>query len=473
MIETPLTTGALVILVGASLAFTALATVLFRRDPARRKVSLICLMIALLMGPWWAAAGGWTWPVAMGDSARWLLTQQVSWGLAAFWWAVGAALMVRTAVRVGLARRTLMALPQQQDPALLAEVLQVSRAAGLAHPPAVRTGPWPCASSLGSAALVLPAGVCSWPATTRRAVLAHETAHLKRLDDRMLLLVRLMADWYWWLPWLRRVHGRYLQAMEESCDDLASRLLPGRADYAAGLIDAARRLGATGRSRRAAEPAAAAPAWVSLLGHSHLAQRIYRLVNVPHPTLQVADGRWALFWTTLLFALLLTARPSAPSGGLAADAHLRPLTTQDPDSGATTAALPHVAVESRLFDPRTGAWQRLPASARDPMPVYPAEALESGLGGRVTVDTVLRVTATGLQPSHRPPAIRSSETGGALAAAVERALSLSQQQGRTVSAGTARGRPLDLPPPGAEVRLRRIYRFIHPPGPGPLIHSGD
>lgn len=106
------------------------------------------------------------------------------------------------------------------------------------------------------------------------------------------------------------------------------------------------------------------------------------------------------------------------------------------------------------------------------MPVYPGQALQSGIAGRVTVDSVLRVTPTGLQPSHRPPVIRSSEPSGALAAAVERALSHAQRQrpGGTLNTGTARGRPLDLPPAGTEMRLRRVYRFIHDTGPGPLTH---
>lgn len=474
MIEAPLDTGALMLLVNASLAFTALTSVLFRQDPRRRRSALIWLMIALLLGPWWAAAGGWTWPVAMSDSARWLLTQPVSWNLTALWWTVGAVLVIGTAVRVSRARRALTALPRLADPIVLTEVERTARAAGLSRPPAVHTGPRPCASSLGRAVLILPATAPRWPAATRQAVLAHETAHLKRCDDRLLLLVRLMADWYWWMPWLRRVHGRYLEAMEESCDDLASTLLPSRADYAAGLVDAARRLGATNRVAAGAPPAPL-PGWVGLLGHSHLATRIFRLVTVPRPTLQVADGRWALFWTALLFAVLLTARPSTPAGGLAADARLRPLATQDHAAGATTAASPRVAVESRLFDPRTGTWQRLPVSARDPMPVYPAKALEAGLAGRVTVDTILRVTASGVQPSHRPPSIRSSEPSGLLTAAVERALghSRGRRTGGSMIIGSPRGRPLNLPPPGAEIRLRRVYHFIHSTGRGPHSHSGD
>jgi beta-lactamase regulating signal transducer with metallopeptidase domain len=458
----PLELRVLLLLVCASAAFTALSPLIYRRDPGRRKLFLAALMVVLLVTPWWSAAGLWTWSLGLKDVSLGGLAQPVPWLLVAAWWLLGAVLVVRTILQVGRGRRALDALPRLEDPDIASECRRIANTLGVARPVVVRAGPSPCASSLGGLVLVLPPAARGWSTATRSAVLCHELAHLRRRDDRLMLLVRLLTDWYWWMPWLKGLQRRYVEAMEESCDDLASRLLPCRDDYVAGLMRAARSVTAGSAGDVAPDPRW--PAWVSLLGHSHLAIRVQRLLVVPRPTLDHADGRWALLWATLAFVIVLTAQPSTIPAVLPSSARLFPLTpieAEAPAAGAPSYQRPRIVIASFVQEPRSGAWRPLPASAHDPLPVYPAHALAQGLEGEVTVEFQVR-------PGHSrvirtaPAAISSSDPSGVLAAAVTRAFEHARGTGfgAGLRAVSVYNNDLTSPPPGSSLRLRKTYRFV-------------
>jgi len=460
---------ALAAVTAASLLFTALSGTIYRRDPSRRKLFLAALGLALLAAPWWTVAGLSTWPVALPDGERWSLAVPVPWPVLTAWWLVGGALMSRTLVRVWRGRRALNGLAPLAHASLRARCADTGRALGAPADLQLRAGAEPCASSLGRAMLVLPAAAVTWPPATLHAVLCHEIAHLKRRDDRCVLLVRLIADWYWWLPWLKRLQHRYGEAMEESCDDLASRVAGGREAYVDGLVDAARRLGAGPRARDAA--------WVNLLGDSHLALRVTRLIERPRVCLDHADGRWTLLWASLACMLLLTARPAAVPDTLPDDASLLPL---DRVGGALPADLPdhpraRVEVHNHVRHSASDSWQPLEPTARDPLPVYPARALDEGLIGTVTVEMAARANDGGFT-AVSTPAIASSDPTGVLAAAVARVLA--HRGGADLGAGpgipTAYTNAIDIPPPGTGMRLRKTYRFLlsRPAGSASITTGG-
>ncbi len=93
--------------------------------------------------------------------------------------------------------------------------------------------------------------VVIWPAAlwkgiaapVRRAILAHERAHIARHDFAWNLAVEVLTLGIWWHPavvWLKR---RWAAEREFACDRVAARRVPG---YAAALFDAAKRIaGAT------------------------------------------------------------------------------------------------------------------------------------------------------------------------------------------------------------------------------------
>lgn len=451
--ESALELRALLLLACASAAFTALTPLIYRRDPARRKGFLLALAAALVIAPWWSLAGFWTWPLGLNEPAGWLLGRTVPSAWLVLWWSVAVVLMLRTLWRVARGRRTLERLPAATD-GRLARVDESVRQRLMPGPPrhqpaTVRLGMGPCASTLGSPLIVLPDGAGDWPVATLTAVFAHEHSHLQHLDDRLALAMRLLADWYWWLPWLRSLQRRYVETVEERCDELASRLAGAGASYVDGLVDAARRLGDV-------RAGTTVPAWVGLLGHSHLARRVARLTTPRRPTLDHADGRCALFWSALAFAVAVTAQPASvptPPRGLL---RVLPLTAE-PERGQ-----PRTQVQSRteVLDARSGRWRAVPGSAREPLPIYPVAALRDGLSGIVIVDLDARLGADGrLRTDHTD--FRSSDPSGTLTAAVERALRTGAADlGAGLRAVSAYDNSTLIPPPGTPLRLRKTYRFV-------------
>jgi beta-lactamase regulating signal transducer with metallopeptidase domain len=461
---------ALAAVVAASLLFTALSGAIYRHDPSRRKVFLAALGLALLAAPWWTVVGLGTLPVGLPDAQRWSLAVPVPWPLLAVWWLVGGTLMGRSLFRVWRGRCALGRLPPLTHTYLGERCVAIARALKAPADIRLRSGDEPCVSSLGSAVLVLPPGAQSWPSATLDAVLCHEIAHLKRRDDRLALVIRLVADWYWWMPWLRRVRARYVDAMEESCDDLASRIAGGREAYVDGLVDAARRLSDDPHDRNAA--------WVALLGRSHLAHRVARLIERPRPTLDHGDGRWTLLWTSLVCVALLTMRPAAIPDTLPDGVSLLPL--QAFASGRTTGPpdypLARVEVQNHLRHSASSHWQPLQTTARDPLPVYPARALEQRLSGTVTVELAARASRDGGLTAMSTPQISSSDPTGVLAAAVARVLARHSGGDLGAGLGSLRGynNDIDTPPPGTRLRLRKTYRFVvsQPPDDASITTGG-
>ncbi len=90
--------------------------------------------------------------------------------------------------------------------------------------------------------VLLPAEAASWPESTRRAVLAHELAHIRRNDAATHLLSRLAVAAYWFQPLAWYALYRLRVECEHACDDAASAAVGGAGDYAERLVEVARRL---------------------------------------------------------------------------------------------------------------------------------------------------------------------------------------------------------------------------------------
>lgn len=94
--------------------------------------------------------------------------------------------------------------------------------------------------------IVLPAAWMAWPAETVAAVLAHESAHLRRRDALVMFVARVNRALFWFHPlawWLER---HLAVTAEQACDDAAVQATGEPRRYASILLemaDAVRRSG--------------------------------------------------------------------------------------------------------------------------------------------------------------------------------------------------------------------------------------
>ncbi len=100
--------------------------------------------------------------------------------------------------------------------------------------------PGPLATGLLRPVILLPDSAGGWTRARRRAVLAHEAAHIRRRDPAILLAVHIATAVYWFHPLCWLAASRLRAESERACDDAALRtgLLPS--GYATDLLDLAR-----------------------------------------------------------------------------------------------------------------------------------------------------------------------------------------------------------------------------------------
>jgi TonB family protein len=100
--------------------------------------------------------------------------------------------------------------------------------------------PGPVATGLLRPVILLPDSAGTWTRARRRAVLAHEAAHIRRRDPAILLAAHIATAVYWFHPLCWLAAARLRAESERACDDAALRtgLLPS--GYATDLLDLAR-----------------------------------------------------------------------------------------------------------------------------------------------------------------------------------------------------------------------------------------
>ncbi len=183
----------------------------------------------------------------------------------------------------------------------------------------------PLVSGFLSPVIVLPDDASSWTASRRRAVLAHEIAHVRRRDPLTLALAHLATIVYWFHPLCWLAAGRMRAESERACDDAALRigLLPS--DYAGHLLDLA----------RAFNPQPAIP----MASTSHLESRVKSILDPFVKRSSAARRNWfaAALMTAAVMAPLtvfsLRAQQSAGTGSIVG-------TVSDP----TGAVLPYAQI---------------------------------------------------------------------------------------------------------------------------------
>jgi hypothetical protein len=172
--------------------------------------------------------------------------------------------------------------------------------------------------------ILLPAGWRAWSETERRAVLAHELAHIRRADYPAWLLARLSVAVHFYHPLVYWLAGRLQLQQELAADALAAPVAGGRRPYLFALAQLA--------LRQEGRPVVW-PARTFLSTHGTLMRRILML-----RAKEAARGGWASVPArSLLAALMLglalgVSALRGPAPGVAADAPA--------DSGRLPAARP-------------------------------------------------------------------------------------------------------------------------------------
>ncbi len=154
---------------------------------------------------------------------------------------IGAILLLRIAVGIVLSLRVLgKATPVHAD---WAAATRVRISNEIAAPVTIAN------------VVLLPADVADWPSAMRRAVIAHERAHIARGDFAMLLVSQVNRAVFWFSPLSWWLHRRLAALAELASDDQAMAATGDRPGYAEVLLEMGRRSGPLLRGLAMARPA--------------------------------------------------------------------------------------------------------------------------------------------------------------------------------------------------------------------------
>lgn len=164
--------------------------------------------------------------------------------IVAVWWVGAVALVSRSVVGHRAARRWRRGAEEPIPSDVLEEFEDVAAAAGVVSVRLTLRRDLPVPATIGVRApvVLLPVRASSWPAAIRRAVLAHELAHVARRDNAVRTAARAIRALFWWHPAVWLVTGAIDRAAEYACDEAAVRAGATPVDYATALVRVAAEL---------------------------------------------------------------------------------------------------------------------------------------------------------------------------------------------------------------------------------------
>lgn len=169
----------------------------------------------------------------------------ITWLLVALW--VPGFLIALSRLFSGARTLRLLASGSQTlgDPACINVAAQLMRAYGVRRPVRLMQslgGSLPLTWGVLHPRVLLPAGANEWPEDRKFTVLAHELAHVRRLDWLSQILAEISCAIYWFHPLFWIARNRLLLESERACDDAVLNLGVEGEDYAQHLLDIARSL---------------------------------------------------------------------------------------------------------------------------------------------------------------------------------------------------------------------------------------
>ena len=197
-----------------------------------------------------------------GDAVVEFRTQSSLTWLEAAYVVVGSGIALRVILGVGLSFRLLArAVPVRSEWAAGHRV-RISR--DIAGPVTI------------AHVILLPTDVVDWSAEMRRAVLAHEQAHVARWDFATLIVSQLNRALFWFNPLSWWLHRRLVTLTELASDDQAIASTRDRLGYAEILLEMGRRSGPLSRGPAMARPSILPYRINRILLHQALPHRVSR-----------------------------------------------------------------------------------------------------------------------------------------------------------------------------------------------------
>ncbi len=243
-------------------------------------------------------------------------------------WLSGVSISLLLFVRDSLAtKRVLRAAKPIMSDELQAVARAVASQLGLKNPPRILESDAPCVPAcigILRTRVLLPPNWRDWNKETLRGVLAHEFAHILRLDLPIQAFSLLLGAFLWlhpiswWANWRMRVER------ERTADDLARGVSNRPSDFALALLEAAQ-----------AKPRRALSLAVSMSGATPLENRVRRILDD-----RIPRERPSLRFQFCLLAVLA----AAAMGGSTLTPFVRSSTAQDRPAETTANVLQDAAL---------------------------------------------------------------------------------------------------------------------------------
>ena len=172
------------------------------------------------------------------------------WLLFLVWAGVAAWLVIGLVVRIVSMHRRVRRAEPLDDEEWAADLSRAKHELGIERRVELRlggSGDMPLAWGLVQAVVLLPQEARTWSTDRRRAVLAHELAHVARHDVAWLLLGRFACALHWFHPLAWVLQRRQIDEGELASDDLALAQGLRPEEYAHHLLEIAHQFGRTHR----------------------------------------------------------------------------------------------------------------------------------------------------------------------------------------------------------------------------------
>jgi TonB family protein len=210
----------------------------------------------------------------------------------------------------------------------------------------------------------LPQDMLDWPLEAAEPAIAHEIAHVARLDELWIVLVNCVKVVFFFNPTAWIAASRLAFARERSCDEqvLAGGEISASA-YGRGLLDVLRLHLFGSRETGALVSLIARRPDLTVRLTSLLGGRRRRLPTAPIVAAAALIG---------LFVLPMAQVPQA--------LELDTATIQDPVGEPSTEGIPYFVADSGVSEPE---------KIEGPHPVYPEEARRDKIQGAVVIDTII------------------------------------------------------------------------------------
>ncbi len=238
-------------------------------------------------------------------------------------WAIGSTIAGLWFV-IGWLTSLWMAARASHVPELIVlEAGAVARELGMKHAPDVRVMKGvrgPLTVGIVHPVILLPALAMEWHADRRRAVFAHELAHVRRRDTRTQALAHIACALYWFNPLAWLAARALRRERERACDDVVIGLGVRPSSYAQDLLDIAQVLGSR------VSPSAA----LAMARRSELEGRLVSLLAGNRPRRPARGTTWTLPCVmTLCATVTFGANPSGQAQSTSVERPPSPLMWHD------------------------------------------------------------------------------------------------------------------------------------------------